>query len=38
MSTETQEQVKPKVYVWAKTERAGDIVTVKGTEGQFKRD
>ena len=35
MSTETQEQVKPKVYVWAKTERAGDIVTVKGTEGQF---
>ena len=35
MSTETQEQVKPKIYVWAKTERAGDIVTVKGTQGQF---
>jgi hypothetical protein len=35
MSTETQEQVKPKIYVWAKTERAGDIVTVKGADGQF---
>ena len=35
MSTETKEQVKPKIYVWVKTERAGDTVTVEGTEGQF---
>ena len=31
MSTETKEQVKPKIYVWVKTERAGDTVTVEGT-------
>ena len=35
MSTETKEQTKPKMYVWARTERAGDIVTVEGTDGQF---
>ena len=35
MSTETKEQTKPKMYVWARTERAGDIVTVESTEGQF---
>jgi hypothetical protein len=35
MSTETQEQTKAKMYVWARTERAGDIVTVEGTEDQF---
>ena len=34
-STETKEQTKPKMYVWARTERAGDIVTVESTEGQF---
>lgn len=34
MSTiETQEDIK--TYVWAKTERAGDIVTVDKTEGEF---
>jgi len=32
---ETIEQTKPKMYVWARTERAGDIVTVEGTDGQF---
>jgi hypothetical protein len=26
---------KPKTYVWAKTERAGDIVTVDKVEGEF---
>ena len=35
MSTEIKEQTKPKTYVWAKTERAGDIVTVDKTEGEF---
>ena len=35
MATETKEQTKPKMYVWARTERAGDIVTVEGTDGQF---
>lgn len=35
MSTETKEQTKPKMYVWARTERAGDIVTVEGTDGQY---
>jgi len=35
MSTETKEQTKPKMYVWAKTERAGDIVTVESNDGQF---
>ena len=35
MSTEIKEQTKPKMYVWAKTERAGDIVTVDKTEGEF---
>ena len=35
MQQETIEATKPKMYVWAKTERAGDIVTVSGTEGQF---
>ncbi len=32
---ETIEQTKPKMYVWSKTERAGDIVTVDTTEGDF---
>lgn len=35
MSTETKEQEQVKNYVWIKTERAGDTVTVKGTEGEF---
>lgn len=35
MSTEIKEQTKPKIYVWAKTERAGDVVTVDKTEGEF---
>ena len=35
MSTETKEQTKVKTYVWAKTERAGEVVTVEGTDGQF---
>ena len=35
MEKETAEATKPKVYVWAKTERAGDIVTVDGVEGIF---
>ena len=35
MEKETVEQTKPKMYVWVKTERAGDAVTVEGTEGQF---
>ena len=35
MQQETIQETKPKMYVWAKTERAGDIVTVSGTEGQF---
>lgn len=32
-TTETQEEIK--TYVWSKTERAGDIVTVDKTEGEF---
>jgi hypothetical protein len=32
---ETIEQTKPKMYVWSKTERAGDIVTVDTTDGDF---
>ena len=35
MSIETQEQTELKMYVWAKTERAGDIVTVSGTEDKY---
>ena len=35
MEKEIAEQTKPKMYVWARTERAGDIVTVEGTDGQF---
>ena len=35
MEKETAEATKPKMYVWARTERAGDIVTVEGTDGQF---
>ena len=35
MEQQIAEETKPKVYVWAKTERAGDIVTVEGTEGKF---
>jgi len=35
MTTETAEQTKPKMYVWSKTERAGDIVTVDITDGDF---
>ena len=35
MEKETAEATKPKMYVWARTERAGDIVTVDGTEGKF---
>ena len=34
MSEQTEKQ-KAKTYVWVKTERAGDTVTVEGTEGQF---
>ena len=34
MSEQTEKQ-KTKTYVWVKTERAGDTVTVEGTEGQF---
>lgn len=32
---EQKEKQKAKTYVWVKTERAGDTVTVEGTEGQF---
>ena len=32
---EQKEKQKAKTYVWVKTERAGDTVTVKETEGQF---
>lgn len=32
-TSNTKEKVK--IYVWAKTERAGDIVTVSGTDGKF---
>ena len=35
MEQQIAEETKPKVYVWARTERAGDIVTVEGTDGQF---
>lgn len=35
MAEQTEEKQKIKMYVWVKTERAGDTVTVKGTEGQF---
>tara|TARA_B110000444_G_scaffold261408_1_gene313269 strand:+ start:535 stop:1188 length:654 start_codon:yes stop_codon:yes gene_type:complete len=35
MSTETNTEIKPKTYVWIKTERAGDTVTTTGTEGDF---
>ena len=35
MEKEIAEQTKPKMYVWARTERAGDIVTVDGVEGIF---
>lgn len=35
MSTKTKEQTKAKMYVWAKTERAGDIVTVNGIEDTY---
>lgn len=35
MSTETKEQEQVKNYVWIKTERAGDTVTVEGTKGEF---
>ena len=35
MTTEAKEQTKPKIYVWSKTERAGDIVTVDSTDGGF---
>ena len=35
MSTETKEQEQVKNYVWIKTERAGDTVTVEGTNGEF---
>ena len=35
MEKETVEATKPKVYVWAKTERAGDIVTVEGVDGIY---
>ena len=34
MSEQTEKQ-KAKTYVWVKTERAGDTVTVEGTKGQF---
>ena len=34
MSQETLEQ-KEQIYVWSKTERAGDIVTVEDTDGEF---
>jgi len=34
MAEQTDKQ-KAKTYVWIKTERAGDTVTVEGTEGQF---
>ena len=34
MAEQTEKQ-KAKTYVWVKTERAGDTVVVKGTEGQF---
>tara|TARA_Y100000287_G_scaffold136762_1_gene111565 strand:- start:1422 stop:2006 length:585 start_codon:yes stop_codon:yes gene_type:complete len=34
MAQETLEQ-EEQIYVWSKTERAGDIVTVEGTDGEF---
>ena len=34
MAEQTEKQ-KVKTYVWVKTERAGETVTVEGTEGQF---
>ena len=28
-------ELKEQIYVWAKTERAGDIVVTDGTKGEF---
>jgi len=35
MSTEVKEEAKPKIFVWAKSERAGETVTADRTEGDF---
>lgn len=35
MEKETVEATKQKMYVWARTERAGDIVTVEGVDGIY---
>ena len=35
MSTEVKEEAKPKVYVWTKSERAGETVTTDKTKGEF---
>jgi len=35
MSTETIKQEEQAIYVWSKTERAGDIVTVENVKGEF---
>ena len=35
MEQNIAEETKPQIYVWAKTERAGDVVTVADVEGEF---